>query len=145
MGVNNRNLEGYPDPVPKEALDNISREGRRAAKQSFRPLVYICSPYSGDIQRNMEAARRFCRFAVDSGYIPIAPHLQFPQFMDDDNPAERDMALFMDFVLIGKCHEVWVFGDKVSKGMAAEITYAKKRSRTIRYFSSEQEEVQTDA
>lgn len=30
---------------------------------------------------NQEAARRYCRYAVDAGYVPIAPHLFFPQFM----------------------------------------------------------------
>lgn len=51
-----------------------------------KPIVYICSPYTGDIKANVENARRYCRFAADTGYIPMAPHLLFPQFLDDANP-----------------------------------------------------------
>lgn len=141
----NKNAEGYSDPTAAEALTRIAHKERRAAGQSFRPLAYICSPYRGDISANEENARRYCRHAVDCGYIPIAPHLLFPQFMDDSNPAERDTALFMDLVLLGKCHEVWVFGDSISKGMAAEIGLAKKRQQKIRYFGTDLKEVQADA
>ena len=39
------------------------------------PVVYICSPYSGDVERNTEMARRYSRYAIDNGYVPITPHL----------------------------------------------------------------------
>jgi hypothetical protein len=42
----------------------------------------------------------------------------FPQFMDDENPEERELAIFMDIVLMGKCSEVWVLGNTISSGMA---------------------------
>lgn len=105
--------------------------------RTYRPLVYICSPLSGDIPGNTEKARRYCRFALKRGQIPLAPHLMFPQFMDDSNSDERELALFMDIVLLGKCEELWVFGDVISAGMKAEIDVAKKRRQTIRYFSDD--------
>lgn len=141
METSKKNAEGYPDPTAADAVEKTSAEERRAAKQSFRPLAYICSPYSGNVSANEENARRYCRFAMESGYIPIAPHLFFPQFMDDRNPAERDTAMFMDFVLMGKCHEAWVFGSVISKGMASEIRLAKKRNQKIRYFDTDLREV----
>lgn len=58
----------------------------------------------------------YSRFAVDSGYLPIAPHLLFPQFMDDGNPKERELAMFFGNVLMSKCAELWVFGDLISNG-----------------------------
>ena len=100
------NSEGYYDPTCYEALSNIAKEEIR----KFRPIVYICSPYSGDVERNVINARRYARFAVDKGMIPLAPHLMFPQFMDDRNEAERDLAMFMDLALLSKCAEIWVFG-----------------------------------
>lgn len=121
-------------------MEKISAEKRRAAKQSFRPLAYIYSPYCGNVSVNEKNARKYCRFAVESGYIPIAPHLFFPQFMDDNDPAERDTAMFMDFVLMGKCREVWVFGPTVSNGMASEIGLTKKRNQKIRYFDADMRE-----
>ena len=81
MGINKFNAEGYHDPTPHEALSNITREEKAAAKAAFKPLVYICSPFSGDIENNNKRTRAFCRFALDKGNIPCS-HLYF-QFMDD--------------------------------------------------------------
>lgn len=132
------NHEGYFDPTAYQALTNIEEEKRKAR---FKPIVYVCSPYAGDIENNTANARRFCRFAVDSGSIPIAPHLFFPQFMDDSNEHERELAMFMNIALMSKCAEVWVFGEHISKGMAAEIRIAEEKQRPVRYFTTECEEV----
>ena len=141
MGVNKFNAEGYFDPTAYEALTAIEKEAKLNA--AFRPVVYICSPLSGDIPGNQEKARRYCRFAVDSGYIPLAPHLFFPQFMREDLQAERGLALFMDIVLLSKCAELWVFGSTISKGMSMEIEKAKRKGQPIRYFTDDCKEVQT--
>ena len=138
MSVNKRNSEGYYDPTAYEALAKIEREAKAHA---FRPMVYICSPLSGNITDNQRNARRYCRFAVDSGYIPLAPHLYFPQFMDDGNGAERNLALFMDIVLLSKCDQMWVFGDRISKGMSIEIEKAKRKGQSIRWFTNDCKEV----
>ena len=137
MSVNKRNSEGYYDPTAYEALVKIEREARQA--HAFRPMVYICSPLSGSIAANQRS--RYCRFAVDGGYIPLAPHLYFPQFMDDGNGAERNLALFMDLVLLSKCAELWVFGDHISKGMSIEIEKARRKGQTIRWFTKSCKEV----
>ena len=57
--VPRRNAEGYQDPTAHMALLTIKKEDR-----VFRPLVYICSPYSGDVESNVARARDYCRFAV---------------------------------------------------------------------------------
>ena len=139
MSVNKRNSEGYYDPTAYEALVKIEREARQA--HAFRPMVYICSPLSGSIAANQRSARRYCRFAVDGGYIPLAPHLYFPQFMDDGSGAERDLALFMDIVLLSKCSELWVFGERISQGMSIEIEKAKRKGQPIRWFTADCKEV----
>ena len=92
------------DPTAYEALSALEREERRALR-AFRPIVYICSPYAGDIDRNIAAARKYSRFAVETGYIPIAPHLLFPQFMNDGDPTERELALFFGNALMSKCSD----------------------------------------
>ena len=138
MGINKFNGEGYADPTAYEALTLIEQAEKASA---FRPVVYICSPYSGDVDVNINNARRYCRFAVDRGCIPLAPHLLFPQFMNDDIEAERSLAMFMNTVLLGKCAELWVFGSRISKGMQAEIFQAKRKNKCIRYFNDECEEV----
>lgn len=135
--ANKYNAEGYYSPTEYEAFTNIEKEEKAA---NFRPIVYICSPYSGNVNHNIEMARKYCRFAVDKHYLPIAPHLLFTQFMNDEIPEERETAIFMNFVLMSKCAEMWVFGDVISKGMQSEINRAKRKNMMIRYFTEELEE-----
>ena len=138
MTASKYNSEGYYDPTTYEALSRIEREERAAR---YRPLVYICSPYShGCINTNIENARKYSRFAVDRHCLPITPHIYFTQFMDDTVSEERETAIFMNFVLMSKCAEMWVFGDVISAGMQAEIKHAKYKHMKIRYFTEEMEE-----
>lgn len=74
MEISRFNSEGYHDPTTYEALSKIRKE-ELAEKRAYRPLVYICSPLAGDMDGNMEKARRYCKFAVRSGAIPLAPAL----------------------------------------------------------------------
>ena len=141
MGISKYNSEGYHDPTTYEALSKIEKE-EKAAKRAYRPLVYICSPFAGDVENNANMARVYSRFAVRNACIPLAPHLLFPQFMDDSVPAQRSIALFMGMVLLGKCDQIWVFGRTISAGMAAEIEKAEKKNIPVRYFTEELEEVQ---
>lgn len=134
MSVSMRNQEGYADPTASEALSRIEKAGKITG---FRPVVYICSPYAGDVKTNTEEAKKYSRFAVDKGYIPITPHLLFPQFMDE---SERELAIFMDLVLLKKCAELWIFGSNITDGMHIEIQKAKNRNMVIRYFTTNLEE-----
>ena len=134
-----KNEEGYSDPTAGAAIANVTRDEKAKA---YKPLVYICSPFSGDIETNTTNAKRFCRFAVDSNAIPLAPHLHYPPFLREDDPAERELGLFFGIVLLGKCDELWAFGETVSVGMKAEIDKAKRKNMVVRYFTTECEEVQ---
>ena len=131
------NSEGYFSPTEFEAFTRIEKAEKEAA---FRPVVYICSPYSGDTERNIENARKYSRFAVDRNYLPITPHIYFTQFMDDEVPEERKTAIFMNRVLLSKCVELWVFGSVISRGMKGEIKRAKRKHLKIRYFTEKMEE-----
>lgn len=111
-----------------QALDSNSFNKDRADQL----VVYICSKYSGDITTNSDDAKRYSRFAVEQGMIPIAPHLLFPLFMDEK--AERDIAMYMNEVLISRFDELWVFGNELSSGMQVEVEVAKKLKKPIRYF-----------
>lgn len=78
MRISKYNHEGYPDPTTHDALVNIEKEKRAARlaalprSPTFRPIVFICSPYADDPLNNERRAIRYCRFAVRQGYIPIA-------------------------------------------------------------------------
>ena len=144
MNISKYNHEGYHDPTVYEALVNIEKERKEAQKLApgrYRPLVYICSPYAGDVETNTENAKRYCRFAYGSNAIPLAPHLLYPQFLNDADEDEREDGLFMGLVLLGKCRELWVFGENISSGMQAEISKAKSRNMPVRYFTNDLKEV----
>lgn len=139
MSVDIRNSEGYLDPTPYQAFLEIEHDEHRALR-AFRPIVYICSPYAGDVERNVAAARKYSRFAMERGYIPIAPHLLFPQFMDDSKPTERELGLFFGNAVMSKCSEVWVFGKTVYlcdiDGIATEKAYRMARQARFEHSAT---------
>jgi hypothetical protein len=138
--MNDSNREGYHDPTAHKAISNIRREEKRAMKPR-RPLVFICSPFAGDTERNIENARRYSKFAVDKGAIPLAPHLLFPQFLNDGDRAQRDLGLFFGLVLLGKCGAVWAFGSAASEGMKRELAKARERGIPVKFWNEQCEEV----
>ena len=125
-----KNHEGYADPTAYAALTKAIRKNR---------FAYICSPYRDNPRVNVMRARQYCKFAVSKGRIPIAPHLYFPQFMSEE--MERERAMSMNCEQLKLCGEVWVFGDKITEGMAAEIAHAVRLRKKIRYFTTKFEEV----
>ncbi|WP_311496772.1 hypothetical protein [uncultured Mobiluncus sp.] len=68
-----RNTEGYLDLNTYQALKNLQR-----ATYGYRPLVYICSPFSRDVEANIALARRFCAHAVAAKKIPLARDVSAP-------------------------------------------------------------------
>jgi len=101
-------------------------------------IVYIASPYAGDTEANTEKAIDYCAFAVSRGVLPLAPHLLFPLFLDEDDIEQRELGLSFGITLLDKCDELWVCGDEVSKGMAAEIKTAQEIGIPIKYFSRQE-------
>jgi hypothetical protein len=136
MDINKYNAEGYADPTAYSAIKNVLREQlQRKNKRPYMPKVFICSPYAGDIGANVEKARTYCKFAADNNYIPFAPHLLFPQFLNDESSAERELGIFMGTVYLDDCRELWIFGDRITNGMSSEIKRAKRRGLIIRRFT----------
>ena len=128
--IERRNHEGYADPTAHATLTKVLRQN---------PFTYICSPYRDSPRVNVMRARQYCKFAVGRGCIPIAPHLYFPQFISEID--ERGKAMLMNFELMKLCGEVWVFGERITQGMEAEIAHAGRLRKNIRYFTTKCEEV----
>lgn len=106
-------------------------------------MVYICSPYKNDISQNTEKAKRYCRYAYVNGYVPYAPHLHNPTFMDEY--AERDEGLLLALEMLKRADELWVFGNELTEGMEIEYKMAKRFEKHIRYFSTTCEERQVSS
>ncbi len=132
-----KNQEGYADPTAGLAMSRIMKEYKKKQKQRFaeknRTKVYVASKYAGDIEANVQAARFYCRRVIDEGYMPIASHLLYPQFLDDSKPEERELGLLFGLALLKLCDEVGVFGD-VSPGVEKEIEEAKQLKKKLRFI-----------
>lgn len=101
-----------------------------------RPRVaYICSPYSGDTDRNIAYARELVKYALSCGWSPICPHLYLPQILDDDKPEEREQALRVGLELLNSC-DALIVGTRygISKGMQGEIKRANELEKFVFYI-----------
>lgn len=89
-------------------------------------LVYICSPYrTGDVDENVKRAREYCRLAIEEGFVPVAPHLLYPQFLEDGDESQRQAGMKCGLELLSVCAELWVFDyTDDSRGMLKEIEFA---------------------
>lgn len=100
-----------------------------------KKFVYICSPCRGDYVQNIQKARVYCRTVMTyfPDVIPIAPHIYFTQFLDDEKQNERSLGMEAGLALLDMCDEIWVFGlDNPSEGMKAEIDYAHANGIPLR-------------
>lgn len=93
---------------------------------SREKLIYIASPYAGDIETNTAFAKKACWYAIHQGHTPIAVHLLYPQMLDDAEPTEREIGLRLGHRVLEVCDELWLCGGRVSSGMAREIEEAQR-------------------
>lgn len=89
-------------------------------------IVYICSPYRGEVNRNKKYARELTARAIDKGYVPITPHLYITECLDDDCPKQRAQGLTAGLRLLKACSVV-IVGKRygISDGMEREIYKAR--------------------
>jgi len=93
--------------------------------------IYVCTPYRGNdngasIEKNLLAARQICNEIIAQGDLPIAPHLIFPQFLNDDVEGQREIAIRLGLKMLTRCDELWWYArdGNPSEGMEAEIAFA---------------------
>ena len=103
----------------------------------FMKKVFICSPYRGNVEKNVECARKHARMAAICGYCPVASHLLFPQFLNDSDPDERILGISLGVELMKLCDEVWIFGSLISNGMAFELQKVRELGLPVRLYSNE--------
>lgn len=99
-------------------------------------LVYIASPYAGDTEVNIQFAKKACRYAVNQGMTPLAVHLLYPQFLNDQLPSDRECGMRMGLHVLESCDELWLCGDYISSGMEMELAAAKALGIPIQKIAS---------
>lgn len=104
-----------------------------------RKLIFVCSPYSGDVKENTWIAAEVCKaIHRKTSYLPVAPHLYFPQFLNDNVQSERKAGIEYGLEIMDKCVAVIVVkkDGEMSAGMKKEVEYANEHGKTVLLFDS---------
>ena|SRR5579885_1779469 len=99
-------------------------------------LVYLESPYAGNIDRNVRYARACMADCIKRGEAPFASHLIYtqPGILDDNKPDERKLGIEAGFAWAKFADATIVYDDLgVSKGMAAGIERAHSLGRAVEW------------
>lgn len=89
--------------------------------------IYIISRYRAATEKerefNRNVARYFCKQIIQEGDEPVAPHLYFTQFLDDDYEDEREKGLSFANKKLFEADEflLVVIDGVLSQGMRGEI------------------------
>ena len=133
----------YPREAMAEVIDALHycaaelvrlRRNRPSTEGRLR-RVYVCHPFGSDPEGNARAVRLICRALVESGCLPIAPHIYLPAFVDE--ATERDLAVALCLELVAVCDEVRVYGRTVTGGMRREIDRAEALGIPVRFVAAE--------
>ena len=108
----------------------------------FRPVSKDPARAAEELADNIRLAKLACEMVTLFGTMPLAPHLYFPQFLDDDCPKDRATGLRLGLEWVELSDELWVFGNRVSDCMAAEIARAKKMGIPVRNIPDPRETIE---
>lgn len=99
-------------------------------------FVIIESPYSGDIDSNVEYAKDCMMDSITRMEVPFASHLLYTQVLDDKIQDERYAGMTLGYEVMKRADLVAVYTDKgISEGMESGIKLAKKHNKEIEYRS----------
>lgn len=99
-------------------------------------VIYIASPYAGDVKNNIEFAKHACQYVITTGNAFFCPHLLYSQILNDNNEEDRKLGLDMGKRLLLKCDELWAFGNRISQGMFEEIEFARQNDIPVKRIQS---------
>jgi hypothetical protein len=106
-----------------------------------KKLVYIAHPISGDVKGNIDKVLAICRdihLKSGSKIIPYAPYIAALLYLDDNNKEERELGFEANRRLFekGGFDELWLCGDRVSKGMREEVEWCIRLNIPVVSYSS---------
>lgn len=106
--------------------------------------VYVCSPFRGNVEENTKLAKFAARILMDCHYLPVVPHLYFPQFMDDKDSYERIKAIKVGVSLMEFCDSLWLIAPPITSGMAYELEEAKRLKIPVQMFDHHLDRIPPD-
>lgn len=117
--------------------DTVNKAAATAPKK-----IFVCSPYrptskteecrKDELMANINRAKTACRILTTLGFLPMAPHLYFTQFLKDEDAQVRNTGMKLGMRWLEDADELWVFGNTISEGMAAEIEKAHELNKPVR-------------
>jgi len=93
-----------------------------------KKIIYIAHPIGGDVVENIKKVLSIVRdLSIENEVIPFAPYIVDVQALDDSNPIERGIGFTHNMAMFerGIIDEVWIYGGRISNGMATEIKWAE--------------------
>jgi len=102
--------------------------------------VIIESPYAGDIEANVEYARRCVRDSLLRGEAPIASHLLYtqPGILEDNIPIERQLGIDAGLSWRAVAQASVVYKDRgISRGMQYGIDAARAANIPVEFRNIE--------
>jgi len=90
-------------------------------------IVYVAHPVAGNVEQNLAEVKRICAELHSKEIYPIAPYWMMLQYQDDAKPEQRALGIAYNMLYFHRnfFHELWLYGDRISKGMAEEIEMAE--------------------
>ena len=142
MAVKDAPLDFKAETQTEAAEDKRPPGGTEAGTTAAPKKIFVCSPYrptaegpkcqKSQLEANIYRAKTACRILSTLGFLPLAPHLYFTQFLKDEEKKERETGMKLGLRWLEEADELWVFGDTVSEGMAAEIQKANELNTPVR-------------
>lgn len=142
MAVKDAPLDLNAETQTEAAEDKRPPGGTEAGTTAAPKKIFVCSPYrptaedpkcqKNQLETNVYWAKTACRILSTLGFLPLAPHLYFTQFLKDEEKKERETGMKLGLRWLEEADELWVFGDTVSEGMTAEIEKAHELNKPVR-------------
>lgn len=112
----------------------------------MKPLVIIESPFAGATEQirndNIAYARKCVADSLARGEAPLASHLLFPQLLDDNDHAQRQLGIEAGLAWYRRADKCVVYMDLgVSSGMQTGIARARAYGVPVEERYIEQQEV----
>ena len=142
MAVKDIPLNPVAQAQTEAAEDKHPPGGTEAGTAAAPKKIFVCSPYrptaedpkcqKSQMEANIDRTKTACRILSTLGFLPLAPHLYFTQFLKDEEKKERETGMKLGLHWLEEADELWVFGDTVSEGMTAEIKKAHEMNKPVR-------------
>lgn len=135
-------MNAVSDKVVQKTTDQTERPPGGKDTAAAPKKIFVCSPYrptskteecrKDELAANVKRVKNACRILTKLGFLPLAPHLYFTQFLKDEDAQERNTGMQLGLRWLEDADELWVFGNTISEGMAAEIEKAHELNKPVR-------------